>query len=537
MLKVLISDKLSPAAIDIFKENGIEADVKTGLDEAALLEIIGDYDGLAVRSSTKVTPALLAAAKKLKIIGRAGIGIDNIDLASSTQNGVIVMNAPAGNSITTAEHAIAMMLSLAREIPLADRSTQSGKWEKSRFMGMELMGKTLGIIGCGNVGSLVAERALGLKLKVIAYDPFLSDERAAQLAIEKVELDDLFALSHLITLHTPLTPKTKHIINVENLSKMKKGVRIINCARGDLVDEPALKEALESSQVAGAALDVFSQEPAKTNILFGLENVICTPHLGASTTEAQEKVAMQIAEQISDYLTKGVVANALNMPSVSAEAAKNLEPFIELAEHLGAFTGQLIKKAIDAVEIEYVGNEVQACKDSLTAATLAGALRPFLDSINMISAPMRAKEAGIAVSENVKAKTGGAYENYIRVLLKDGDEVFSAAGTVFSDGKPRIIQAAGINMEAEFTQHMLYIEGVDSPGLIGKMGEVLGAANVNVASLALGRADFHGKAAMIVEIDEAASEQALESMRALEMVKRVEAMHFANAIIHEENIL
>ena len=319
MPKVLISDKLSPAAVDVFTQFGIEADLKPGLDKEELAQIIGGYDGLAVRSATKVTAKLLDSASKLKVVGRAGIGIDNIDLQAATAHGVIVMNAPMGNSITTAEHAIAMMMALARDIPQADLSTQAGKWEKSRFMGVELTGKILGIIGCGNVGSLVAERALGIKMKVIAADPFLSDERAAQLGVEKVELADLLRRADLITLHTPLTPKTRHIINRESLAQAKQGVHIINCARGELVEEEALKEALLSGHVAGAALDVFSEEPARANILFGVKNVICTPHLGASTTEAQEKVALQIAEQMANYLKDGVVANALNMPSISAE--------------------------------------------------------------------------------------------------------------------------------------------------------------------------------------------------------------------------
>ena len=470
MPKVLISDKLSPAAVDVFAQRGIEADLKPGLDKDELAKIIGGYDGLAVRSATKVTAKLLAHAKKLKVVGRAGIGIDNIDLSVATAHGVIVMNAPMGNSITTAEHAIAMMMALARDIPQADQSTQAGKWEKSRFMGVELTGKTIGIIGCGNVGSLVAERALGLKMKVIAADPFLSAERAAQLGVEKVDAEELFARAELITLHTPLTPKTRHIINRESLAKIKKGAHIINCARGELIDEEALKEALLSDHIAGAALDVFSEEPARDNILFGVKNVICTPHLGASTTEAQEKVALQIAEQMADYLKEGIVANALNMPSISAEDAPRAAPFIELAAHLGAFAGQLAHGVISRVEIEYVGNEVQSVREPLTAALLAGVMKPFFDGINMVSAPVRAKEAGITISENYESRRRGAYENYIRVMLKQKESEISVAGTVFSDGKPRIIQAGGINMEAEFAPYMLYVESQDTPGFIGALG-------------------------------------------------------------------
>ena len=536
MPKVLISDKLSPAAVDVFTRLGIEADLKPGLDKEELAAIIGGYDGLAVRSATKVTAKLLDSAAKLKVVGRAGIGIDNIDLQAATAHGVIVMNAPMGNSITTAEHAIAMMMALARDIPQADLSTQAGKWEKSRFMGVELTGKILGIIGCGNVGSLVAERALGIKMKVIAADPFLSDERAAQLGVEKVELADLLRRADLITLHTPLTPKTRHIINRESLAQAKQGVHIINCARGELVEEEALKEALLSGHVAGAALDVFSEEPARENILFGVKNVICTPHLGASTTEAQEKVALQIAEQMANYLKDGVVANALNMPSISAEDAPRVAPFIELAEHLGAFAGQLAHGAISRVEIEYVGDDVQSGREPLTAALLAGVMKPFFDGINMVSAPVRARDAGITISENYEGRGRGAYENYIRVILKQADSSISVAGTVFSDSKPRIIQVGGINMEAEFAPYMLYVESQDAPGFIGALGQKLGEEGVNIASLALGREAHHGKAVSIIAIDEPASDDALGRLAATQRVTRVEQMSFADAIIHENHI-
>src|SRR5436190_14396287 len=328
--KVLISDALSPAAVQIFKDRGIDVDFQPNLgkDKEKLAEIIGDYDGLAIRSATKATAKILERAKRLKVIGRAGIGVDNVEIPAATARGIIVMNTPFGNSITTAEHAITLMLSLAREIPQADASTQAGKWEKNRFMGVEITGKTLGVIGCGNIGTIVVDRALGLRMKVVAYDPFLSTDRAKDLGIEKVELDDLLKRADFITLHTPLTDKTRNILGAAALAKTRKGVRIINCARGGLVDEQALRAALDSGHVAGAAFDVFVEEPATSNVLFGHPNVVCTPHLGAATSEAQENVALQVAEQMSDYLLRGAISNAVNFPSITAEEAPRLKPFI-----------------------------------------------------------------------------------------------------------------------------------------------------------------------------------------------------------------
>src|SRR5271166_4963095 len=340
--KVLISDALSPAAVAIFKDRGVEVDFQPNLgkDKDKLAEAINGFDGLAIRSATKVTPKILEKAKSLKVIGRAGIGVDNVDIPAATARGIIVMNTPFGNSITTAEHAITLMLSLARQIPEADASTRAGKWEKNKFLGVEIFGKTLGVIGCGNIGSIVADRALGMKMKVIAYDPYLSDERALNLGVEKVELDELMRRADFITLHTPLTDKTRNIINAETLALAKKGIRLINCARGELVDEAAL----------GAALNVFREEPATQNPLFGLPNVVCTPHLGASTMEAQENVALQVAEQMSDYLLRGAISNAVNFPSISAEEAPKLKPFIALAEKLGSFAGQLTETGIKQVQ-------------------------------------------------------------------------------------------------------------------------------------------------------------------------------------------
>src|SRR5947208_1554716 len=401
MPNVLISDALSPAAVQIFKDRGIEVDFQPNLgkDKDKLAELIGNYDGLAIRSATKVSPKILEKAKKLKVIGRAGIGVDNVDIPAATAKGVIVMNTPFGNSITTAEHAVTLMLALARQIPQADASTQAGKWEKSRCSGVEITNKTLGIIGCGNVGSIVANGAIGLRMKVIAYDPFLSPERAAELGVEKIDLPELLRRADFVTLHTPLTEKTKGIIDAKAVASMKKGVRLINCARGGLVDEDALRAALDSGHVAGAAFDVFTEEPATKNPLFGHPNVVCTPHLGAATTEAQENVALQVAEQMSDYLLRGAISNAVNFPSISAEEAPRLRPFIELAEKLGSFAGQLTESGIKKVQLTYEGAVAALNTKALTSPALAGVLRPFLQDVNMVSAPVVTRERGIMVEE------------------------------------------------------------------------------------------------------------------------------------------
>lgn len=523
--KVLISDELSPAAIEVFKERGIDVDVKVGLSKEELAEVIGDYDGLAVRSATKVTEKVIRAGKRLKVVGRAGIGVDNIDTRAATARGIIVMNTPYGNSITTAEHAISLMLALARHIPQADRSTKAGKWEKSKFMGVELFGKTLGIIGCGNIGSIVADRAIGLKMRVIAYDPFLSPERAVEIGVEKVEFDQLLQRADFITLHTPLTERTRNIINAEVLAKMKPTARIINCARGGLIDETALYEALKSGRIAGAALDVFEVEPARENPLFELDNVICTPHLGASTTEAQEKVALQIAEQMSDYLLKGAISNAVNFPNITAEEAPKLTPYIKLAEQLGSFAGQLTETRLKHVRIEYTGEIAEMNTRALTAAMLAGLLRPQLTDVNMVSAPAMARERGLVVEE-VKRGEEGAYQTYVRLIVETERGERSVAGTVFSDGRPRIIQIKGIGLEAELSPHMLYITNQDKPGFIGRFGTLMGEAGVNIATLNLGRDKPGGDAICLVALDEPVSDEILAKVRALPMVKRAHRLSF-----------
>jgi D-3-phosphoglycerate dehydrogenase len=523
--RVLIADQLSPAAVGIFKERGLVTDVKVGLAKEELEKIIKDYDGLAVRSATKVTEKVIAAAHKLRVVGRAGIGVDNIDVKAATAKGIIVMNTPFGNSITTAEHAISLMMALARQIPEADRSTQSGKWEKTKFLGVELYAKTLGVIGCGNIGSIVADRAIGLKMKVIAYDPFLSAERAMELGVEKVELDVLLRRADFITLHTPLTDKTRNIIDAGALEKTRKGVRIVNCARGGLIDEHALVAALRAGRVAGAAFDVFEVEPPKDSPLFGLPNVICTPHLGAATSEAQENVALQVAEQMADYLLKGAISNAVNFPNISAEEAPRLRPWVKLAEQLGLFAGQLTETSINGVRLEYSGEVATLNTKPLTAAALAGVLRPSLSGVNMVSAAANARERGIQLEETTRGQQG-AFESYIRLTVKTPDYDRSVAGTVFSDGRPRIIQVRDIDMEFEVAPRMLFIRNLDKPGFIGTFGMLMGEAGLNIATLNLGRDRPGGEAICIVAIDEPVSDEVMAKVRALPQVKRVNRLEF-----------
>ena len=523
--RVLIADKLSAAAQAVFEERAIETETKIGLDKDQLAEIIGQYDGLAVRSATKVTGKVLASAGNLKVIGRAGIGVDNIDVPAATARGVIVMNTPFGNSITTAEHAIAMLMALARQLPEADRSTQAGKWEKSKFMGTEVTAKTLGVIGCGNIGSIVADRAQGLAMRVIAYDPFLTPERAVELGVEKVELDDLLRRADFITLHTPMTEKTRNIINAAALQKTKMGVRIINCARGGLVVDSALAEAIQSGHVAGAALDVFEEEPAKTNPLFGLSNVICTPHLGASTSEAQENVAVQVAEQMAAYLLTGAISNAVNFPSISAEEAPRLKPYVKLAEQLGLFAGQITETGFKRIRLEYSGEIGDLNTRALTSAALTCVLRPLHQDGNMVSASSIAKERGIRVEE-VRRGQEGAYETYMRVVVALNGKEHSVAGTVFSDGRPRLIQVQRINLETELGPHMLYTENADKPGYIGALGTALGVSGVNIATFTLGREGAGGKATALIGVDERITNDVLAKVRDLPHVVRAERLAF-----------
>jgi D-3-phosphoglycerate dehydrogenase len=527
MPKVLVSDKLSGTAVQIFRDNGIEVDFEPALgkDKAALLAKIGDYDGLAIRSATKVTEKLLNAATNLKVIGRAGIGVDNIDLKAASKKGVIVMNTPFGNSITTAEHAIAMMFAVARQIPEASASTHAGKWEKSKFMGVELTSKTLGLIGSGNIGSIVASRALGLKMKVVAYDPYLSKERAQKMGVTKVELNELLSKADFITLHVPKTDQTAGMISKEVIAKMKPGVRIINCARGGLVNEAALAEALNSGHVAGAAFDVFETEPATDSPLFNLPNVVVTPHLGAATTEAQENVAIQVAEQLSDYLNNGAVSNAINMPSITAKEAPILGPFVKLAGHLGAFVGQLTDEPIEAINITYDGKVADMNTKALGSSAIAGVMKAQNPDVNMVSAPVIAADRGIKISSTTQEKSG-VFDSYIKLTVKTAQRERSIAGTVFSDGKPRFIQIKGINIDAEVGHYMLYTTNLDVPGIIGTLGQTLGDNGVNIANFTLGRNEEGGDAIALLYLDDTPSKVALAKLKETGLFVSVQPLEF-----------
>ena len=525
--KVLVSDKLSETAVQIFRDRGVEVDYlpDLGKDKEKLLEVIGQYDGLAIRSATKVSEKVLEAATRLKVIGRAGIGVDNVDIPAASKKGVIVMNTPFGNSVTTAEHAIAMMFAVARQLPEASVSTHAGKWEKNRFMGVELFNKTLGVIGAGNIGSIVCDRALGLRMKVIAYDPFLSEERAKAMGVTKVELDELLARADFITLHVPMTEKTRNLLSKENIAKTKKGVRIINCARGGLVDEAALAEALKSGHVAGAAFDVFEVEPATESPLFGLPNVVVTPHLGASTIEAQENVALQIAEQMSDYLLTGAVQNALNMPSVTAEEAAVMGPWLKLAQHLGAFAGQMTDEPIRAINILYDGTVAKMNLRALSCGAIAGIMKATNPDVNMVSAPIIAKERGIQISTTQQDKAG-VFDGYMKLTVVTETRERSIAGTVFSDGKPRFIQIKGITIDAEIGAHMLYTTNDDVPGIIGMLGQTMGENGVNIANFTLGRSARGKDAIALLYVDEAIPQPVIDKLMKTGLFRQVKPLVF-----------
>lgn len=525
-VRVLIADKMDPKAAAIFRDRGIDVDENPGLTPKELAAIIGQYDGLAVRSSTKVTaPIMDAALPHLKVIGRAGIGVDTIDVPAASARGIVVMNTPFGNSITTAEHAIAMLFALAREIPEANQSTQSGKWEKNRFMGVELAGKTLGLIGCGNIGSIVADRAHGLKMKVVAYDPFLSPERAVELGVEKAELDELLARADFITLHTPLTDLTRGILSREALAKTKPGVRVVNCARGGLIDEAALKDALDSGHVAGAALDVFAEEPAKDNPLFGTRGLVCTPHLGASTTEAQVNVAIQIAEQMSDYLLLGGITNAVNVPSLSAEEAPRLRPYMALAEKLGRLVGQIAGTEIRSIDVEVEGAAAELNIKPITGAVLAGVMRTWSDTVNMVNAPYLAKERGLAVRE-IRNEGEGDYHTLVAVTVGTSQGPKRVEGTLFGNRAPRLVKIFDIRVEAELAGQMIYIVNDDAPGFIGALGTKLGDNKINIATFNLGRHSEGGEAVALVAVDDPISLDVSRQLHELPGVREVVPLSF-----------
>ena len=522
--RVLISDSMSSLATSVFAERGVEAVASAKLTPAELEDMIGDFDGLAIRSATKVTESLLEKAPRLRVVGRAGIGVDNVDVAACTARGVVVMNTPFGNAITTAEHALALMLSLARHVPQANASTHAGRWEKSRFMGMELTGKLLGIVGAGNIGSIVAQKAIGYGLHVQAYDPFLTAERAAQLGVRKVELETLLETSDIVSLHVPKTPETANIIDASALNRMKRGALLVNCARGGLVDELALKVALESGHLRGAALDVFAEEPAKENPLFGLDNLVCTPHLGAATAEAQEKVAVQIAEQMCDYLLDDAISNALNAPSLGAEESRRLRPYLQLAQRLGSFVGQLTSDPIRTLTVTYGGEAKDLNTEPLTTQVIQSVLERHAASVNAVNAReiARAREIGV-----IDAFDDGKVDYPCRITVEAETESRRRhiAGTLIHD-RPRVIDVKGIALESELGRHMLYITNEDTPGVIGRIGTAAGEADINIANLHLGRSASGDGAIALIEVDGPVARGDLERLRELAGIRDVQYLHF-----------
>lgn len=522
--KVLISDSMSSMAQTRFEELGVEVVQSAKLSADELLKTIGDYDGLAVRSATKVTPELLKSAKRLKAVGRAGIGVDNIDVQACTSAGILVMNTPFGNAMTTAEHAMAMMLSLARHIPQANASTQGGKWEKSRFMGIELTGKTLGIIGSGNIGSIVASKALGYGLKVQAYDPFLTESKADSMGIQKVELEQLLSSSDIVSLHVPKTPDTSNIISADAINKMRKGAMLINCARGGLVDELALRAALESGHLRGAALDVYEQEPATDNPLFGLDNIICTPHLGASTIEAQEKVAVQVAEQMAEFLVNGAVKNALNAPNLTAEEARKLKPYLQLSQRLGSFVGQLTNDPIKSITVTYGGDAAKVNTDPLTTHVVQSVLEQHSTSINAVNALEVARERSINVT-NALSQGKDEYQCRITVEVESESTNHFVAGTLISN-RPRVIDVRGIALESRLGPHMLYVTNKDTPGVVGSIGTMAGSQGINIANLHLGRRAQGQDALALLEVDGPVTGPQLDAMLQLPGITDLRYLHF-----------
>lgn len=524
-MKVLVSDNLSSKGIEILKKAGLEVDVKTGLKPEELKSIIGQYQAIIIRSATKLTADIIEAAKNLKVIGRAGSGLDNVDKIAASKKGIVVMNTPGGNTITTAEHTIALMFAIARKIPQANSSMSKGQWEKKKFMGVELFNKTLGIIGLGNIGSEVAKRAQGLGMNVIAYDPFLSDEKAKQLGVKKMDLTDLFKNADFITIHTPLTNETRNLINKDTIKTMKNGVYIINCARGGIINEKDLFDALEMGKIAGAALDVFEKEPPENNPLVGHEKVVCTPHLGASTQEAQENVAIAIAEQIVDYLIHGVIRNAVNFPSIPADQAALLQPYISLAEKIGSFSSQIFDGGIIEIALEYRGEASELNVSPLTIAAVKGLLTPILEeTVNFVNAPFIAKERGIEIKES-KSSDAGDYQSMITMRIKSSQKELSVTGTLFSKKDPRIVKINGFTVEIVPEGNMLFMYNIDKPGVIGNIGTLLGKNNINIARMHFGREKAGGKAISVVNIDSPITDKILAEIKQLPNILDVKVIN------------
>ncbi len=502
-MKVLISDSLAPVGAEILEKAGIEVDVNTGLAPEELKKIIGRYDGLIIRSTTKVTVDILEAATKLKVVGRAGIGLDNVDIPAASQKGIVVMNAPDGNAITTAEHAISMMMSLSRNIPQATASMKAGKWEKKKFMGREVTGKTLGIVGIGRIGGIAAARAQGLKMKTIAYDPHMPKETAEKIGVELVGLEELARRSDYITVHVPMTKETKGLLATEFFQSMKNDAMFIDCARGGVCDEDALYKALSEGWIGGAALDVFAVEPTtlKNCPLLGLDNFICTPHLGASTSEAQENVAVIIAEQIADYLNKGSVTNAVNVPSVSDDVLTQVGPYITLGEMLGSFQMQIAKGGVEEVCIEYSGELAELNTSPITIAFLKGLFTPILkDAVNYVNAPIIAKDRGIKVVES-KSERSDDFINVLstRVRTSEGENVL--VGTVFGKNEPRLVRINTFRLEALPAGPMLLVYNKDVPGVIGSLGTTIGKGGVNISRMTVGREEASRQNIIVLSTD------------------------------------
>ena len=520
MPKVLISDSMSPKAEAVFKEHGIEVDVKTGLSPEELQEIIPEYDGLAIRSASKATEDIINAATNLKVIGRAGIGVDNVDIPAASQKGIIVMNTPFGNTVTTAEHAISLMVSAARNIPQATASMKAEKWEKSKFAGVEVYQKTLGIIGTGNIGALVIERAHGLKMRVVAYDPFISQERADDLGVELVELDELYRRADFMTIHTPLTSATKHLINDEAFDKMKEGAILVNASRGGVVDEEALDRALEQGKIRGAALDVFEEEPVKGHPLLRHDNFICSPHLGASTEEAQVNVAVQVAEQIADYLNKGIVQNAVNIPSVEEEEMPLLQPYLNLGERLGSILGQLAQGGLKKVDIEYAGEVSGLNQKPITTTILKGLLDPIMpESVNLVNAPLLAEQRDIKVSETTR-KQAEEFTSMVRVTLSTEKRSWTIDGTLVH-GTPRVVELDGVELELVPDGRLIYMANRDEPGLIGRIGTVLGEAGINIGGFMLGRSAPQKEAISFISVDQPVPADVMQKIAGEESILEV----------------
>lgn len=521
-MRVLVSDSLEERGIEILKKAGLKVDVKTGLSPEELISIIPGYDGLVIRSATKVTKEVIAAAVNLKVVGRAGSGLDNVDIPAATKRGVVVMNTPGGNTVTTAEHAFALMVSMARQVPQADASIKSGKWEKKKFMGMELFNKTLGIIGMGAIGSHMAKLAQGMMMNVIAYDAYLSPEKANKMGVEVVELEKLVTHADVITIHAPLTDETKHMIDAAAIQKMKQGVRIINCARGGIVDETALYEGLKSGKVGGAALDVFEKEPVDpAHPLLTLENFICTPHLGASTNEAQENVAIAVSNQIVDYLVHGIPRFAVNLPSVSPDLLPKLQPYIYLAEKIGSFIAQTGEGGLEEITITYSGEAADLDTAPISVAALKGLLSPILqEPVNYVNAPGIAKERGIVVNE-AKRSDSGNFSSLLSVKVKTGGRERTVSGAIFNKSEPRLVEIDHMALEVIPEGNMLYLFNEDKPGVIGGLGLLLAKNQVNISSMQLGREKSGGKAISVVGIDSVVDASVLNEIKALPHVLSV----------------